>query len=264
MSWFIRPLIQAFSLYSRIPMPKVKWEDTHDGRILIYFPLVGTLIGAVMSGWLFLCGILSIPVTAAAFVLVAIPIIITGGIHLDGFIDTADARHSFGDREKRLAILSDPHVGAFGVIRLILYILVALAAVVVILQGADNTLMPIQVLTMTFSRTLSGWTSVTWQGAKKDGMLRSVAGDADGNAGHQGAVRIVLAVEAIAVGAAMIVISPIGGAIVVVACLAMMGIYYLMAMKDFGGVTGDLAGWFLCMTELIASVAMAVFITAGF
>ena len=61
------------------------------------------------------------PCQAAGFAL--IPVWITGGIHLDGYADTCDALSSYGDREKKLEILKDPHCGAFAVIRLCSYFL---------------------------------------------------------------------------------------------------------------------------------------------
>ena len=62
-------------------------------------------------------------------VTVAIPLIITGGFHLDGFIDTSDAVSSFKDREERLSIMKDPHVGAFGIIRTIVLLILYFAFV---------------------------------------------------------------------------------------------------------------------------------------
>ena len=59
----------------------------------------------------------------AAGILLAVPIFITGGIHMDGFMDTCDARASYGDREKKLAILKDTHTGAFAVIFGALYLI---------------------------------------------------------------------------------------------------------------------------------------------
>ena len=50
-----------------------------------------------------------------------IPILITGGFHIDGFMDTQDAINSYKPREKKLEILKDPHIGAFAVISLLAY-----------------------------------------------------------------------------------------------------------------------------------------------
>ena len=55
-------------------------------------------------------------------------LLVTGGIHLDGFMDTTDARSSYGDREKKLAILKDSHVGAFAVIGCSFYLILSAGA----------------------------------------------------------------------------------------------------------------------------------------
>lgn len=52
-------------------------------------------------------------------------LLITGGIHIDGYMDTMDAVHSYGNREKKLEILKDSHIGAFAVIMLVTYVLAA-------------------------------------------------------------------------------------------------------------------------------------------
>ena len=57
-----------------------------------------------------------------AFVGLAIILLVTGGIHMDGYMDTMDALHSYGNREKKLEILKDSHIGAFAVIMTVLYV----------------------------------------------------------------------------------------------------------------------------------------------
>ena len=63
-----------------------------------------------------------------AFVGLAIILLVTGGIHMDGYMDTMDALHSYGSREKKLEILKDSHIGAFAVIMTVLYVLIAAGA----------------------------------------------------------------------------------------------------------------------------------------
>lgn len=83
------------------------------------FPLIGAVIGAAWC----VCGAMPLPGLAKAAGFALIPVWITGGIHLDGYADTCDALSSYGDREKKLEILKDPHCGAFAVIRLCSYFL---------------------------------------------------------------------------------------------------------------------------------------------
>ena len=107
----------AFAMFSALPVPHVDWNERNMRYAMAAFPLVGAVIGALWC----VCGLLPLPdmLKAAGFCL--IPVAATGGIHLDGFADTSDALSSYGDREKKLAILKDPHCGAFAVIRLRLF-----------------------------------------------------------------------------------------------------------------------------------------------
>jgi adenosylcobinamide-GDP ribazoletransferase len=81
----------AFTLYSRVPMPRVRWEKENMAYAMCFFPLVGALIGAVLFFWLWLCGKLEIGPFLRAVGAVLIPVALSGAIHLDGFCDTADA-----------------------------------------------------------------------------------------------------------------------------------------------------------------------------
>lgn len=109
-------LLVAFGLYSALPLPQIEWKRSTMRYALGFLPLIGVLVGACEYGWLLLAGKLALSGLLYAAGAVLIPVVITGGIHLDGFADTCDALCSYGDREKRLEILKDPHVGAFAIL----------------------------------------------------------------------------------------------------------------------------------------------------
>ena len=90
-------------MYSKIPVPRTEWKEKDMRFVFVFFPFIGVIIGALEFGWFYLCAYLDmIPVIPRTFVAAAIPIVITGGIHVDGFMDTMDAFHSYRDREKKL------------------------------------------------------------------------------------------------------------------------------------------------------------------
>ena len=184
-----------------------------------------------------------------------IPLLITGGIHLDGFMDTSDARHSYGSREKKLEILNDPHIGAFAVIRTIILCAIFVSAVDVILHWASPGRITVFCLIYILSRALSGIAVLTFKGAKKQGMLQNLR---ETTAPSQRVNLAVLLLEAAAAAAVMLAIDPAAGAAVVAAALAVMLHYYKVAMREFGGTTGDLAGWFLCRCEAAMAAALAL------
>ena len=84
---------------------------------LCAFPLVGLAIGLAQILWAAVCG-LGLPPVLRGMGLCLLPVWLTGGIHLDGYADTCDARASFASPARRQEILRDPHLGAFAAIRL--------------------------------------------------------------------------------------------------------------------------------------------------
>ena len=113
----LQTIAVAFAMFSAVPVPQFAWNEKNMRYALCAFPLVGLLCGALWC----VCGVLPLPAPARAAGFCLVPVWVTGGIHLDGYADTCDALASYGDREKKLEILKDPHCGAFAVIRLCSY-----------------------------------------------------------------------------------------------------------------------------------------------
>ena len=169
---FIKSLACTFLMYSRIPMPQVEWNEDNRRYSLALFPLVGAIIGALLVVWTLICNLLDIGKWLYAAVCCLIPIAVTGGIHADGFSDVTDAKSSYAPREKKLEIMSDPHVGSFAVIFTALYFILQFGLFTEI-DGVRAAIIP--ACGFVLSRTLSGFAAVTFKCAKKDGTLQSFA-----------------------------------------------------------------------------------------
>lgn len=239
----MKSVIIAFAMYSKLPMPRVDWEKKALSWALCWFPLVGLFIGAALWLWLALAHWLGFgDIFTAAFALL-LPIALSGGIHLDGFCDTCDALSSHQSREKKLEILKDSHTGAFAIICCGLYLLVFFAAWCQV-EAAGRTALVLG-LGPVLSRSLSGLFAVTLPNARGTGLLATFTGPMDA-----AKARVVLAVWAIAAAAVMVFLSPWTG-VGVLAGAALACVYYVAtAKRQFGGVTGDLAGFFLQLCEL--------------
>ena len=239
----MKSVIIAFAMYSKLPMPRVDWEKKALSWALCWFPLVGLFIGAALWLWLALAHWLGFgDIFTAAFALL-LPIALSGGIHLDGFCDTCDALSSHQSREKKLEILKDSHTGAFAIICCGLYLLVFFAAWCQV-EAAGRTALVLG-LGPVLSRSLSGLFAVTLPNARGTGLLATFTGPMDA-----ARARVVLAVWAIAAAAAMVFLSTWTG-IGALAGAALACVYYVAtAKRQFGGVTGDLAGFFLQLCEL--------------
>ena len=247
--YLLRSLAIAISMYSKIPVPTVDWNEKNMKYAMCFFPVVGAVAGGLqlLIGYLLLkytsCGNLFF-----AIAMVLIPVIVSGGIHLDGFADTVDALSSYGDREKKLEILKDPNTGAFAVIGLCVYFLADTA----LWSEVTVEFLPVIACTYMFSRSLSGISVVSFRAAKNSGLLRTFQDGA-----QKKRVRVVLIVWACVCGGIMLYLSWKTAAIVIIAALLVFLYYYRMSRKQFGGTTGDLAGYFLQVCEL-AMLAGAV------
>ena len=251
-----KAFIVAFSIYSKIPMPRFNWESDDMKYHLCFFPWVGAVIGGVEFLWYLLCEMREIGTVPFVFVALAIPILITGGFHLDGFMDTCDALHSYQDREKKLEILKDPHIGAFAVICLAAFFCLAAGALALVYEVLDfQDVRAVIALCMCFflARTLSGISVVTMPGAKKKGMLQTFSDTAG-----KKTVMIVLIAELILIAAGMVAVHPILGGVSILAAGGSFAYYHHVSMKQFGGITGDLAGYFVSLTEIVIICGAAI------
>ena len=247
----MKSLIIAFAMYSKLPMPRVEWEKRALSWALCFFPLVGAVIGGVLYGWMALAGHLGVgPVFFAAFALL-IPIAFSGGIHLDGFCDTCDALSSHQSKERKLEILKDSHTGAFAIICCALYLLVFFACWSEVAATGRAAL--VLALGPALSRSLSGLFAVTLPNARGTGMLATFTDTMD-----TAKARGVMVIWVVACVAAMLWLDLwTGGAALLGAGLACL-YYRVMSQRQFGGVTGDLAGFFLQICELGIVLMVAV------
>ena len=228
----------AFSMFSAIPMPQREWNERNIRYSLCAFPLVGAVIGVCGWGWWRLCLRFALPQLLRGAGLCLLPVMITGGIHLDGYADTWDALACHGSREKRQEILKDPHLGAFAGIRLCMYFTATLALWTVAEELPLTVLMGIFAL----SRTLSGLALVTFPLREGSGLARLFA-----EAAERKSVRMAL----LALGALLLTLLCLKGAWP--AAPAAAGVFLVwrrMCVRDFGGLSGDLAGWFVQTAEL--------------
>lgn len=127
----VKQLFTAFSMcqsmFCAIPFPCHMWDEKVRDKMLLFLPLVGLEIGAIWAclGWL--CRFFQLPQLLSGLVLCACPYLLTGFIHMDGFMDVSDAVGSCRTLERRREILKDSHVGSFAVIGCVLLLLTGFA-----------------------------------------------------------------------------------------------------------------------------------------
>ena len=237
----LKSIIIAFSIYSRIPVPQFEWKEEDMKYMLCFFPWIGAVIGAGIYGWKMLSDYLNIQHLTYVLIGTAIPLLITGGFHVDGFMDTMDAFHSYQPKEKKLEILKDPHIGAFSVIMLVIYGLIYMAACSEIM---DIDLIKIVAAGFFLARCLSGISVVSFPSAKKDGMLYYFANNA-----HRQRVKWSLILQGVLCGGIMLHTSIIKGCMIAGSAIFSFLYYYYRTKKELGGITGDTAGFFVLLCE---------------
>lgn len=238
----LKGLVIAFASYTRIPMPQVDWSEENRRWSMCFFPLIGVVVGGLIWLWLALCDGLPIGPFLRGAIGAVLPLLVTGGIHMDGFMDVTDAMSSWQTKEKRLEILKDSHVGAFAVI--------ACGAYLLLMAGLLSECTAAQGLGLTaafvLSRSMSAYAMVALPQAKKQGMLADNARNAD----HH---RVRLASWGWFAAAAVAAVCGLGwyGLALPAGALACLGWYAHRAKKYFGGISGDQAGWYVQVTELV-------------
>jgi adenosylcobinamide-GDP ribazoletransferase len=242
MPHLLRSLGIAISAYSVIPVPRFDWSDENMRFSLCFLPVVGVIEGLLLLLWWLFCGSMDIGNDLFAKGATLIPLLLTGGIHMAGYCDCIDALSSRRDRKKMLEILKDPHIGAFAVI----YCAVYLIAVCGLYSEIRYTpLIGAVCCGFVLSRALAVLSAVCTPCAGTTGFLVSFT-----RGGHKKAVVISMSAVVLLASAAMIVLSPLPGVTGAVFAAVSFFLYRNMAIKKFGGVTGDTTGYFIQVCEL--------------
>jgi adenosylcobinamide-GDP ribazoletransferase len=253
----------ALSAYSAIPVPRFDWTEENMRFSICFLPLVGVIEVALLYLWCVFCGAVGIGTILFAVGATLIPLLLTGGIHMDGYCDTIDALSSHRDKEKMLEILKDPHAGAFAIIYYGIYLLASFGLYAELANTGGSTgivslppysLIPIPYslfFIFMFSRAVTALSAVCIPKARGNGFLASFTANA-----HKRAVIISMVVVIVASGAAMVIVNPIPGT-VGLACAGLAFLWYRhMVYSKFGGITGDTSGFFIQICELSATIGI--------
>lgn len=242
----------AFSMYSLIPVPRVDWNEKNMKYALCFFPLVGLAVGGLQGAALYLLSqASSVSPALWAAVATALPVLLSGGIHMDGFCDTMDGLGSHQSPERKLEILKDSNAGAFAIIGCVLYFILTFGVWESLAGRLNGKAFWTLMLGYALSRSFSGFGLVTLKCAKNSGLAAMFSQAAD-----KKRVRTVLIVWGVLIGAAMMCLNFRVGALCIGVSVLTFIYYMNMSKKQFGGITGDLAGYFLQLCELFMAASV--------
>ncbi len=232
----------AVQFLTRIPVPQMQQvSDKNVGRSMLYYPLVGLIIGV------FLFSVAWLSTTSSTFLSAALVlgtwVLITGALHLDGLADSADAWiGGNGDVERSLEIMKDPYSGPVAVVVLLLVLLLKLTAIESIISSGDllllliapviaRALMPLLLLTTPYVRNIGLGTAMVENLPPKK------------------------AVYTLLLLCALFSLYFVSITVVIAAAICFFLIRKIM-MNRLGGTTGDTAGALLEISETVMLVAI--------
>jgi adenosylcobinamide-GDP ribazoletransferase len=239
----MRNLRIAFGLMTTLPfrLPD-DWSAGDSGRAAVWYPLVGAVIGGLT--WLTWKGSMSLfPPLIAGVLALMVWVGLTGGLHLDGLADCCDGLFASVTRERRLEIMKDPHVGAFGVIGLILVLLLKAAALVSLVSASGFAIL--------LAASLGRWCILLgglFPLARPSGMGADFA---------SGFRRSFLAWSAI-VPLGIAILLGWRGIVSVLAGIGAAALVLWFAKSRLGGVTGDVFGMLVEVVEVVVLLTFSI------
>lgn len=130
----------SLGMFSAIPVPKNSWNDKYMPLCVPCLPVVGVVLGSLWFGTAVFLQHVALPVMLRASVITVIPMLLSGFLHLDGYMDTSDAILSRRNLDEKRRILKDPHVGAFAAIMLAILLLFQFSSVYTVIMEEKELL----------------------------------------------------------------------------------------------------------------------------
>lgn len=238
----MRTLRIAFGLMTTLPVRLPEdWSAGDSGRAAVWYPLVGLTIGALT--WLVWKGSTFLfPPLVTGIVTLLVWVILTGGLHLDGLADCCDGLFASVSPARRLEILKDPHVGAFGMIGLILILFLKAAALASLTHVSSFGIL--------LAASLARWCILPaglLPRARSSGMASDFA------AGFQHSFIVWSAIIPLTLATLL----GLRGILASVAGLGAAVLVLWLARSRIGGVTGDVFGM---LVEIVEAVILLTFL----
>jgi len=220
------------------------------GRSIVYFPLVGVIIGLILVGLNWLLG-LALPLALVNVLLVVSLVVISGGLHLDGFVDTCDGIGGHKTVAERWAVMANSRAGAFGIIGVFLLLLVKYVSLNAVPAG---WLMPTLLLMSIISRWAMVYAVFAFPYAKPSGL---------GKVFKQGASWLRFTIATVIALAIVVVVAQLTGLVIMFGTwVIVMAIAFYLKGK-FGGLTGDTYGAINEVAEVLVLILVCLLAHVG-
>ncbi len=270
---YIRGFLMAWGNFSAIPCPYHKWHEDSRKAMLCMLPVVGMMLAVIVCAAWWVMDLIGVPAILTGAVLTALYFIANGFIHLDGFMDCSDAVLSRRpELEERQRILKASDVGAFAVISVILMSIIFAASMITLAEEFSLEKAAVLLVTMAISRGMAA-DHVGRKPAMKTSQYADLGAEiGEGlspedkkklNAREQGILNLAIVIPILVLPrivshgddpVAFWILFAVTAFITLIAA-ALAGKY---AIKQLGGMNGDIAGYMVVMSETIGLLSLAV------
>ncbi len=250
MKKYFKGFLMAVSMFTVIPLPHNIWDDEGGKHIMKFYPVIGLIVGLIWFGVYKLLSIIGASTMITAAITMLTPFLLTGMLHLDGFMDVCDALLSRRDKQEKLRILKDSHTGAFAVIALVMLFIVTFAATYTVIDMNKNSIGLIFIPMI--SRSLIGYlllSKESMKGSSLGAFFKKGTGTVD---------KVLLMVALVIASVLTVVFFGVVGTIIPSAMIILMILLVNNCCKEFDGMSGDTAGFGLVMAEVAGILVLAL------
>lgn len=246
-----KSFILTISFFTTIPMPYIEWNEKYNKYMPLFIPLIGIIIGGLFYLLHYGLSVLDISIFLKAVILTVFFVFITGGLHMDAYMDTCDAHFSRRPMEKKLVIMKDSNIGAFAALFLVVLLMIKVAVIYEILSNNVNILALISIPFI--SRLLQSFMLLNTPFAKDDGLAKMYGS-------LPKVYQLWYVVYLILFGLLIIFVLPTTLTLFLFGLSVLHYFYHRhFAKKSFGGITGDVVGAFIEITEVVMFIGVVIY-----
>lgn len=248
----LQGFITAFSIYSKIPMPAINQNVKSRNYAIAFFPFIGLFISAFIGIWLYFAPIFHFSRFFTSCIALILPFLITGNLHFYGFLHTGYALASRQEKEKKLKLLECTSLDISCCSNAIIYFLVSLAIwnelYPFFTSNTENDMILICLLMLIYiiSRCLGGLAILTFPKIKNTERIAILPNDKQLKSN-----KIILLIILFICCLFGFFLQPMLSPLLLAAGVIFFFIFRVITIKNFGGISDKILGWFLQNCELI-------------
>lgn len=245
----ISGFIMALSMFTILPVPYKVWKDDAVRHMMKFYPLIGLVVGLINYVVFRITEYFHFSIILISAITMVMPFIITGMLHLDGFMDVCDALLSRRDKKEKIRILKDPNTGAFSVISLGILFIIDFSAIYTLVENRVNVIGII--IIPIISRSLMGLMLL-----KKESMKESSLGSYFKKG--TGKVDILILYIFLIISSLLFILLGLKFILVPLGMIIIAILSVNKSIKELGGMSGDIAGYGLVLSEALGILILSI------